>query len=186
VYLATIRASSPLPLTYSLHPLNSSSITFADIGLAIKGQQVVLSHLLLQNLNTVSFPLRGVVRVADNRSYCSETNTDGPCVVSIPFSLNIGQFNPGCPRDVLVFAPLTANVSWSEPVLALHNLTRLSLQGSVTPGSTFSRGSTQVAYTLPHDASQLQPTRIGCTFNVRAVVLCAHIVSDITSLDACR
>jgi hypothetical protein len=170
VSLATIRASSPLSLTYSLHPLDSSSGAFADIGLGIKGQQVVLSHLLLQNLNTVSFPLRGLVRISDTRSYCLETITDGPCVVSIPFSLNVGQFNPACPRDVLVFAPSTAHVSWSEPKLAMRDLTRLSLQGSATPGSAFSRGSTQVTYALQHDPSQLGPTRIGCFFNVCAVV----------------
>ncbi len=168
--LATIRASSPLPLTYALHPLGSSPSTFADIGLLLEGQQVVLSHLLLQNLNTVSFPLRGVVRISDNRSYCLETDEYGPCVTDVPFSLNVGQFNPACPRDIFAFAPSTANVSWSEPKLAMRDKTRLSLQGSVAPGSAFSRGTTPVSYALPHDPSQLESTRIGCTFNVCAVV----------------
>ena len=169
VSLATIRASSTLSLTYSLQPLGSS-IAFADIGLVLDGNQVTLSYLLLKNLNTVSFPLRGVVRISDNRSYCLETNTAGPCVVSIPFSLNVGQFNPACSRDIFVFAPSTARVSWNQPRLTMRDLTRLSLTGSVTPGSAFSLGSTQVTYALPHDPSQLGPTRIGCTFNVCAVV----------------
>jgi hypothetical protein len=169
--VATIRALSPLPLTYSFDPeIWWERLILIQIGLSMSGQEVVVPHLLHKNLNVVNFPLRGFVRISDNRSYCLETRAYHPCVLLIPFSLNVGQFDPACPRDIFVFAPSTANVSWIEPKLAMHDLTWLPLQGSVAPGSSFSRGTTQVAYTLPHDPSQLESTRISCTFNVCDVV----------------
>ena len=107
------------------------------------------------------------VIVSDNRQFCLETNTPGPCSTRVTVGAVFGQFNPGCPQSTFVFAQDSAQVVWQPPKLLIRGTTSLSLSSKHRSGESFPIGTTLVEYADMSEPYQSEESRFRCSFNVR-------------------
>ena len=103
--------------------------------------------------------------VSDNRTFCLETNTSGPCTTRIAVGVTSGLFNPGCPESTFVFAQDAALVSWQPPLIKLGDASR-GLSSQFQPSDSFLLGTTLVEYTDMSERHQSEQSRFRCSFNV--------------------
>ena len=157
-------------LTYAIIVNSTSDLSSVDYGFSMQGNIVTISHKLLANISKINFPLSGVITVTDDRSSCNKDSFDQyiRCKTDVPFIFNIAEFNPNCPKDVIVFSPDTyIQVDWIEPRLRMRSGNYSSLQSSHRPGQYFSLGTTLVEYALnPQVGVQLPESVIHCNFKV--------------------
>ncbi len=151
-----------------------SGIGADQLGIVAVNHTIVMKSALLDNLNSLRFPLTGIVTVTDDRTSCKDTGNriPGPCSIEIPFVLNMAELYPSCPQDIFLFSPTsTTTVSWDEPQLRWRNGTLSVMSSSVSSGSAFAQGDTTVTYSPLQDPSQNPATRIQCSFKVFASLL---------------
>ncbi len=146
-----------------------SGIRANQLGISVVNHTIVMNATLLDNLNSLQFPLSGIVIVTDDRTSCKDlgNSNPGPCSIEIPLVLNMAELYPSCPQDIFLFSPTdTTTVSWDEPRLRWRNGTLSAINGSVSSGSAFAQGDTTVVYSPLQDPSQNPATRIQCSFKV--------------------
>jgi hypothetical protein len=129
------------------------------------GSQVTLSHLMLSKLNSLQFPLAGLVNISDNRTTCD--GAPGPCQATVYFTLELVQFETPCPSELLRFTPSEhAVVEWTAPVVRKLSGASVTMRGSFDPGDSMALGKTLIEYELTMHPSQLPATYITCNFTV--------------------
>jgi hypothetical protein len=169
VGLAFIDVISNRTTALTLRFNNLTGIVAEELGFSVVNHMIVMNATLLNNLNSLSFPLSGVVIATDDRTSCKDlgNSNPGPCSIEIPFVLNIAELYPSCPQDIFLFSPTnTTTVSWAEPQLRSRNGTLSVISGSVSSGSAFAQGDTTVVYSPLQDPSQNPATHIQCSFKV--------------------
>ncbi len=169
VVLASIDVVSNATTFVTMRFNGLSGIGADQLGIVAVNHTIVMRSALLDNLNSLHFPLSGIVTVTDDRTSCKDTGNriPGPCSIEIPFVLNMAELYPSCPRDIFLFSPTnTTSVSWDEPQLRWRNGTLNAINRSASPGSAFAQGDTTVVYSPLQDPSQNPATRIQCSFKV--------------------
>ncbi len=154
-----------------------SGIGAEQLGIVAVNHTIVMRSALLDNLNSLRFPLTGIVIVTDDRTSCKDLGNivPRPCSIEIPFALNMAEQYPSCPQDIFLFSPTnTTNVSWAEPRLRWRNGTLSAINGSVSSGSAFAHNDTIVVYSPVQDPSQNPATRIRCSFKVWCTSFKSH------------
>jgi hypothetical protein len=170
--VATVDAYSDRPLEFALRfdkPSNRPNLLPSEFGIKFDGNKLMASNAFLQNLNAFDFPITGSVSISDDRTECFglQNPIAGACFTSVPFVLNMAEFDPGCPSDVFLFSPLANTpVNWTEPRLRWRNGTFTSLPRTSAMGNVFALGSNLVKYALTSDASQNPSSTIKCSFKV--------------------
>jgi hypothetical protein len=169
VVLASIDIISNATTFVTMRFNGLSGIGADELGIVGVNHTIVVRSALLDNLNSLHFPLSGIVIVTDDRTSCKDLGNriPGPCSIEIPFALNMAELYPSCPQDIFLFSPTdTTNVSWTAPQLRWRNGTLSAINGSVSSGSAFAQGDTTVVYSPLQDPSQHPATRIQCSFKV--------------------
>ena len=169
VTLASIDVISNRTTSVAMRFHGLSGIGANELGIVAVNHTIVMNSTLLNNLNSLHFPLSGVVTVTDDRTSCKDSgNRDtGPCSIEIPFALNMAELYPSCPQDIFLFSPTnTTTVGWKEPRLRWRNGTLSAIAGSVSSGSSFAHNDTIVVYSPVQDPSQNPATHIQCSFKV--------------------
>jgi hypothetical protein len=133
--------------------------------LNMDGNKITASHLLYRDLQTFQFPIRGRVFIKDNRTSCD--GQQGPCSISVGFTLELVQYEIPCPDDILRFTSSEYSVArWTEPVVRKLSGLPHPFSGSTTPGLNMKLGETLVKYETDIDPSQNPATRVTCNFTV--------------------
>lgn len=174
--LASVDAISTQPLIFSISSLQDSTQIFlspSQIGLAMHGNSIAVTTISILNaINTIHFPLTGVITITDARAQCiSGLNiTTGPCSAVARFSLDIlGAFDPACPNDVMEtsYDGNPVAVEWTSPNIKSLNGTAYSLQTTYEPHARFALGVWKVMYQIRgQDLSQSLKSRVLCEFKV--------------------
>jgi hypothetical protein len=166
VHVMTLNPRSVLPLTIS-------SLVQPSL---IVGNSIILPPSIWTEFDRYT-TLWVPVIVADNRTFCLETNTSGPCSITLGIVVSIGQFNPGCPESILTFSQSAPPVFWQPPSLSVSSGGELSMTSAHSPGEAFSIGTTLVTYTDMQEPIQYDDSRIRCSFNVGVLYrLCAALL----------
>ena len=191
-HIATARARSPLPLTFSLIENNAKNNKENDskpiIDLVVyyfNGSEFYVTPAFRNILTVLDIEFHAFVRIADNRTSCNETGTpvSGPCVIDIPVVTISTYFQPSCPESIFYFSSTNQTaVTWTPPALR-NNLTLLSTRAS---GDMFGLGSEIVRYWYKHHPSATPQVQIACEFKVMLAVLscCCLAVDCCVSLPA--
>ena len=162
--IAKLSARSPRPLKFSLVNLDgegpiSLSDYVKDNGLYVKNT--------IQRCFATNDKMFGNVLVSDDREFCLETNTPGPCSTIISYSIELAQLNPSCPANIFRFSQRPTTIDWIPPVLMSRDERSLILSSSHENTHIFELGTTEVAYIDSHNDLQTLETQIKCSFNVR-------------------
>jgi hypothetical protein len=161
---------SALPLTYSALPSQSSLLI---------GNSVVLPPSFWTEFDRYAVVWMPIV-IADNRTFCLETSTSGPCTTKVNVIFSLGQFNPGCPESILTFSQAAVPITWQPPRLSVSSGGEMGMVSAHSPGDLFPVGSTLVSYAEMFEPYQSDESRIKCSFNVRLYILwfiLSHVVS---------
>jgi hypothetical protein len=139
-------------------------------GLAINESNVLMTSAFKSQLAVRGFPLNGFVRISDNTTDCRDRSSFGDCSRYLPFTLNLAQMNPSCPKDILSFSEAAQqSVTWNTPRILDVGGTVLQAEANRQSETAFLTGhSTTVSY---HTASALDPsqdlsTEVRCSFQV--------------------
>jgi hypothetical protein len=177
VVLASIDVISNATTVMTMRFNGLSDIGADELGIVAVNHTIVMRSALLDNLNSLRFPLSGIVIVTDGRTSCKDlgNSNPGPCSIEIPFALNMAELYPSCPQDIFLFSPTdTTIVNWAEPRLRWRNGTLSAINGSVSSGSAFPYDDTIVVYSPLQDPSQNPATRIQCSFKVWCTSFKSH------------
>jgi hypothetical protein len=179
-------------VTYTLTTIRLSDGNFADpydFGLEIEDNQVVVTSLLAQYLEEITFPTVVMMRIEDSRSFCSNPVFDeeqliGGCYIDVAFNFGVVEFNPTCPDTVTRFTQdEQVAVRWRPPKLFyIGAATDAPLAPTHGIGDTFPIGETEVTYSpvLSSDPTiSLTRTTAQCTFKVS---LCGDSLRSILTI----
>jgi hypothetical protein len=147
---------STLPLTYSALPAHSSLLV---------GNIIILPPSIWSEFDRYDVLWVPIV-VTDNRTFCLETNTSGPCSTKVNVIISLGQFNPGCPESILTFSQVAVPITWQPPSLSVSSGGEKSMTSVHSPGDLFPVGTTLVSYAEMFEPQQTDESRIKCSFNV--------------------
>jgi hypothetical protein len=177
--LDTLDATSDAgEVTYTLTTIRLSDGNLADpfgFGLEIQDNQVVVTSLLTQQLNKITFPTVVMMRIEDSRSFCSNPVFDeeliGGCYIDVAFNFGVVEFNPTCPDTVTRFTQdEQVAVRWRPPKLFyIGAATDAPLTPTHSIGDTFPIGETEVTYSpilSLNPTVALTQTTAQCTFKV--------------------
>ncbi len=166
----SLSPKSVLPLTYVTRPSSSYFLDANCISLSPS------FWTEFDRYTAVWIP----VMISDNRTFCLETNTSGPCSTSTNIIISLGQFNPGCPGSILTFSQAAVPITWQPPRLSVSSGGEMSMVSAHSPGDLFPVGTTLVSYAEMFEPYQSDESRIKCSFNVCLSILCfilSHVVS---------
>ncbi len=155
--LLKIQALSPLPLAAEIQKPADPAI--------LKGLNLFFPGRFAAS-EDINQTILWTVVVSDNRTFCLETNTPGPCSTRVTVGAVFGQFNPGCPQSTFVFAQDSARVAWQPPKLLIRGTTSLPLSSIHQSGESFPIGTTLVEYADMSEPYQSEESRFRCSFNV--------------------
>jgi hypothetical protein len=120
--------------------------------------------------------------VSDNRTFCLETNSPGPCSITVRIVLYNAQFNPSCPQSILSFSTRPAPITWQPPTLSLTSGGERFMTPSHSPNDLFPVGTTLVSYKDMQESLQVDDSRIQCSFNVGSIFVILLILHFIRTI----
>ena len=155
--IVTLNVSSNRPLAFRTE-------TFSSV-VYLVGEKL---YLLENGWNTLHLApgMFSTIVVSDNRTYCLETGTPGPCETRVLVSFTLAQFNPGCPESTFSFSTHATAITWQPPILWTSDGFSVPLSSSHTLDEQFPVGTTLVSYADLHQPQQADDLRFKCSFNV--------------------
>ncbi len=162
----TMRTGSAVVRIPALSPLYLTAAILSSIDPGIMLGLTLHLSFYDQFSTDISASFLWTVSISDDRTFCLETNTSGPCSTRVTVGAVFGQFNPGCPKSTFVFAQDSAQVVWQPPKLLIRGTTSLSLSSIHQSGESFPIGTTLVEYADMSEPYQSEESRFRCSFNV--------------------